>query len=114
MSKVDKLLNILESELPLYKGVFNWYKEIYTLYTHAKDVNIAKSNLFKQLADKLKREVSSVYNHYKDKEQSYSINIQDKELEAKEGDTKIETKGRVTTHYYKENNKWIPYRVIFN
>lgn len=44
----------------LFKGVFNWYCELHTLYTHAKNERKAFNNFITQLSKTLKRNRSIV------------------------------------------------------
>ena len=45
----------------LFKGTFNWYCELHTLYTHAKNKDKAFSNFVIQLCTLLKKNKRSIY-----------------------------------------------------
>ena len=47
-----------------YKGVFNWYGELHTLYTYSKDENLAFNNFITQLTKTLKISRGRVYNYF--------------------------------------------------
>lgn len=50
----------------LYKGTFNWYGEIHTLYTHARSKSKAFDNFCVRLAGLLKVSRRSVYIYFVD------------------------------------------------
>ena len=58
----------------LYKGTFNWFGEVHTLYTHAPSLPKAHTNLFHQLADKVGYHFSYISIYYNLGKHEYQIN----------------------------------------
>lgn len=50
----------------LFKGTFNWYCELHTLYTHAKNETKAFHNFTAQLAKLLKTTRRNVHDYFID------------------------------------------------
>ena len=50
----------------LFKGTFNWYYELHTLYTHAKNESEAFNNFIVQLAKLLKVTRLCIYYYFID------------------------------------------------
>lgn len=62
-----------------YKGLFNWYGEVFVLYTEAKCQNKAFNNFTVQLAKKLKRTRRSVMLYFLDENRdNYKIILRSK------------------------------------
>lgn len=59
----------------LFKGTFNWYCEIHTLYTHTKnkDKNKALNNFIVQLTKILKVSRESIYIYFNNDKDNYRI-----------------------------------------
>ena len=54
----------MPAEKKRYKGVFNWYNEVHTLYTYAKDEKKAFNNFVTRLAKLLEVPGSRVYYYF--------------------------------------------------
>ena len=61
---LKKGLTGVTTKKTLYKGTFNWFGEVHTLYTHATSRGSARTQLFKKLAKKLDHIFSFVSTHY--------------------------------------------------
>lgn len=60
--------------MAIFKGTFNWYCELYVLYTQAKSKDKAFSNFVTQLCTLLKRNRRSIYLNFIDEEgKKYNI-----------------------------------------
>jgi hypothetical protein len=46
--------------MKLFKGLFNWYGQIFELYSHAQRASRAHSNMIKQLSDTLGINITAV------------------------------------------------------
>ena len=62
-----------------YKGVFNWYGETHTLWTHSTSEAGARVNLFRQLAKKVEYSFAFVSCYFAADTGSYEVNIHNKE-----------------------------------
>jgi peptide subunit release factor RF-3 len=64
MTKFEKYLEET-ANTKKYKGVYNWYKENITVYTHATSKEKAHMNMCIQLSKKLNRNVGSIVAYFK-------------------------------------------------
>ena len=61
-----------------YRGVFNWYGESHTLWTHSTSEAGARTNLFEQLAKKVGYSFAFVSSYFVPSVDSYKITIHNK------------------------------------
>lgn len=64
-----------------YRGVFNWYGESHTLWTHSTSEAGARTNLFRQLAKKVEYSFAFVSSYFTADTGSYKVTIHNKEEE---------------------------------
>ena len=56
-----------------FKGEFNWYGESHIFYTTTTSIQLAKRNLFSQLANTLGKSATAVKRYYDNKPNGFSI-----------------------------------------
>ena len=81
LDELEKFANKRRMEMEekiLFEGIFNWYGETFTLYTHAKNENEAKENFMRRLAKKLNRGVSTIKIHFNGENDNYFISKKEK------------------------------------
>lgn len=59
--------------MPHYKGTFNWYREVHTLYTEARGENTAYIKFTNALSKKLQRTPNIIRAYFGGQKDNYEI-----------------------------------------
>jgi len=57
----------------LYKGTYNWYGEVMTLYVHASDPQVAKVLFIRRIANKMGRSIITVQYYFDGSKDNFRI-----------------------------------------